>query len=117
MKTQEEIQEYLTSLPNVRLEFPFGENTLVYSIIGEDDKDGKMFALIAKDCKPPRLSLRCDPILAKKLREIYETVLPGQNLNKNNWNTIICTGQIPQDELKSLITLSYNLASDLATNG
>ena len=71
-----------------------------------------MFALVYKTTKPLRISLKCDEQLAKKLRADYETVLPGYNLNKKNWNTIICTCQVPEDEMKSLIILSYNLAKD-----
>lgn len=110
--TQKEIEDYLLSFSDVWLDFPFGEDTLVYKIGHDATGDGKMFALIARDSKPLRLSLKCDPLLAEKLREDYETVLPGQNLNKKIWNTILCTGQVPDDELRSLILLSYNLANE-----
>lgn len=109
--TQKEIEEYILSFPNVRLDFPFGEGTSVYKIGHTETDNDKMFALIANNTKPLRLSLKCDPQLAIKLREDYETVLPGYNLNKKNWNTIICTGQVPDDELKSLISISYNLVN------
>lgn len=107
--THKEIEDYLLSFPNVWLDFPFGEGASVYKIGHKENGEGKMFALIADDSKPLRISLKCDPILAEKLREDYETVLPGYHLNKKHWNTIICTGQVPDDELKSLILLSYNL--------
>ena len=92
----------------VELIYPFGKEIAVYSI--NSDKD-KMFALIKVDSDPLQLSLKCDPQLAEKLREDYETVLPGFNLNSKYWNTILCTGQVPQDEIKSLITISYNLVN------
>ncbi len=69
-----------------------------------------MFALIADTSKPLRISLKCDPQLAEILRETYETVLPGYHLSKKHWNTIILTGQVPDDELKSLVHMSYSLA-------
>lgn len=109
--THKEIEEYLLSFPNAWLDFPFGEGTSVYKIGHDENNNGKMFALIADDSKPLRISLKCDPILAEKLRQDYETVLPGYHLNKKHWNTIICTGQVPDDELKSLILLSYNLVN------
>jgi len=111
MKTHEEVEEYILSFPNAWLDFPFGEDTSVYKIGHADNGGGKMFALIAENSKPLRISLKCDPVLAEKLREDYETVLPGYHLNKKHWNTIICTGQVPDDELKSLILLSYNLVN------
>lgn len=114
MKTHKEIEDYLLSFPNTWLDYPFGEGTSVYKIGHEETGGGKMFALIADNSKPLKLSLKCDPILAEKLRETYETVLPGWHLNKKHWNTIICTGQVPDDELKGLITHSYNLVNDEA---
>lgn len=107
-----EIHDYLLSFPNVWLDFPFGESTSVYKIGHKESGGGKMFALIAEGSKPLQLSLKCDPLLAEKLREDYETVLPGYHLNKKHWNTILITGQVPDDELKSLIILSYNLVKD-----
>ncbi len=105
-----EIHEYLMQLSGVWLDFPFGESVSVYRIGHDaDGQPGKMFALIEENSNPLRISLKCDPLLAIKLREDYETVLPGWHLNKKHWNTIICTGQVPDDELKSLIILSYNL--------
>jgi len=109
--THKEIEDYLLTFPNAWLDFPFGESTSVYKIGHDSDGNGKMFALIAEDSKPLQISLKCDPLLAEKLREDYETVLPGYHLNKKHWNTIICTGQVPDDELKSLIILSYNLVN------
>ncbi len=107
-----EIENYILSFPNVWLDFPFGEGTSVYKIGHTETGGGKMFALIDDVSKPLRISLKCDPILAEKLREIYETVLPGYHLSKKHWNTIICTGQVPDDELKGFINHSYNLVND-----
>lgn len=114
--TIKEIHDYLLSFPNSWLDFPFGETTAVYKVGHEGEHNGKMFALITEGSNPLRMSLKCDPLLAEKLREDYETVLPGWHLNKKHWNTIICTGQVPDDELKSLMLLSYNLAKDNKEN-
>lgn len=110
--THKELHEYLLSFPNVWLDFPFGEEISVYKIGLKENGGGKMFALVADQTKPLRVSLKCDPLLAEKLREVYETVLPGYHLNKKHWNTIILSGQVPDDELRSMITLSYKLASE-----
>lgn len=112
MMTHKEIHDYLLSFPGAWLDFPFGEDTSVYKIGHTETGGGKMFALIAENSKPLRLSLKCDPLLAEKLRETYETVLPGYHLSKKHWNTVLCTGQVPDDELKGFITLSYNLVNE-----
>ncbi len=109
--THKEIEDILMSFPDVWLDFPFGEDVAVYKIGHDNDGAGKMFALIAENSKPLKISLKCDPLLAEKLRETYETVLPGYHLSKKHWNTILCTGQVPMEELKSLIILSYNLVN------
>lgn len=109
--THKEIEDYILSFPKTWLSFPFGEDTAVYKVGDKLADEGKIFALIAENSKPLRLSLKCDPLLAEKLREDYETVLPGYHLNKKYWNTILCTGQVPDDEIKSLISISYNLVS------
>jgi len=106
-----EIEKYLLSFPNTWLDFPFGEGTSVYKFGDKKTGEGKMFALIADGSKPLRVSLKCDPILAETLREKYETVVPGYHLNKKHWNTIICTGQLTDDEIKDLANLSYQLVS------
>ena len=110
--TQKELEEYLLSFPNTWLDFPFGEGISVYKVGNRETGEGKMFAIIADGSKPLRVSLKCDPVLAEHLREEYETVLPGYYLNKKHWNTIICSGQLSDEEVKDLARLSYNLVVD-----
>jgi len=109
--THKELEEYLLSFANVWLDFPFGEGTSVYKVGHKDQGEGKMFALIDDGSKPLRVSLKCDPLLAENLREKYETVVPGYHLNKKHWNTIICTGQLDDEEIKDLARLSYQLVT------
>lgn len=97
------VEEYILSMPNSRLDYPFGKDVAVYKT------DDKMFALIAEGTDPIRLSLKCDPQLAVLLREKYESVMPGYHLNKKHWNTVVLTGQLPWDEVQDLIRHSYNL--------
>ena len=99
------VEEYILSMPNAKLDYPFGEEVAVYKV-----KD-KMFALIQEGKNPVRISLKCDPKLAVLLREKYETVLEGYHLNKKHWNTIILTGQLPWEELQGLIRHSYDLVA------
>jgi len=93
------------------LEYPFGEGTSVYKVGDKEKDDGKMFALIQDGSDPLRVSLKCDPQLAEALREKYESVQPGYHLNKKHWNTVICTGQLTDQEVKDLARLSYDLVT------
>lgn len=110
--TAKEIHDFLLNFPDTWLDFPFGEDVSVYKVGDKKAGVGKMFALLSHNKKPLNISLKCDPLLAEKLRETYESVLPGYHLNKKHWNTIILSGQVPDDELKSLMLHSYNLASE-----
>lgn len=108
--THKQIEDIILAMPNARLDYPFGEGVAVYKV------DDKMFAIIQEDSDPLRVSVKCDPQLAELLREKYETVLPGHHLNKKHWNTIICSGQVPDDELKDFIVHSYYLVAPLKLN-
>ena len=100
------VEEYVLSMPNARLDYPFGEEVAVYKV-GE-----KMFALIPEGKTPVNISLKCDPQLSKLLREKYETVMEGYHLNKKHWNTIVLSGQLPWEEVQGLIRHSYILVSE-----
>ena len=110
--THKELEDYILSFPNTWLDFPFGESTSVYKVGDKESVDSKMFALIDNGSKPLRVSLKCDPILAESLREKYETVLPGYHLNKKHWNTIICSGQMSDEDFNDLVRLSYRLVTE-----
>ena len=99
------VEAYLLSMPNARLDYPFGEGVAVYKT-GEH-----MFALIAEDREPVALSLKADPELSRVLRDKYETVMPGYHLSKKHWNTVILTGQLPWEEVQALIRHSYDLVA------
>jgi predicted DNA-binding protein (MmcQ/YjbR family) len=107
--THKQLETYLISFPNVWLDFPFGEEVSVYKIGHKETGEGKMFALVQEGSRPLRVSLKCDPRLSETLREKYETVVPGYHLNKKHWNTIICSGQLSDEEIKDLANLSYQL--------
>lgn len=100
------VEEYILSMPNARLEYPFGDDVAVYKV-GEH-----MFALISEGKEPINLSLKCDPQLSRLLREKYETVMPGYHLSKKHWNTIVLSGQLPWDEVQALIRHSYDLVAN-----
>lgn len=105
--THKELEEYLLAKPGAWLDYPFGEDTAVYKL--GHGNEAKMFALIPEKRVPVNISLKCDPILAQSLREKYESVMPGYHLNKKHWNTVICSGQLSDDEIFGLADLSYRL--------
>lgn len=105
MNTHKEVEEYLLSMPNATLDYPFGEEAAVYKA------GDKMFAIVSEKSSPVRISLKCDPVLAETLREKYESVMPGYHLNKKHWNTIVLSGQLSWQEVQDLIKHSYQLVT------
>lgn len=103
------VEEYILSMPNARLDYPFGEGVAVYKV------GDKMFALIQEGKSPVRLSLKCDPALSGVLRERYDEVMPGYHLNKKHWNTLILSGQLQWPEVRDLIRHSYHLVTEQAS--
>lgn len=101
-----EVEKYVLSMAGTRLDYPFGEGVAVYKTAND-----KMFALIQEGSDPLRISLKCDPLLARTLRERYESVMPGYHLNKKHWNTLILTGQLSWEEVQDLIRHSYLLVN------
>jgi predicted DNA-binding protein (MmcQ/YjbR family) len=104
------VEEYILSMPNVVLDYPFGEDIAVYKV------HDKMFALISETKEPLNLSLKCDPQLAETLREKYVSVMPGYHLNKKHWNTLVLSGEIPWDEVSAFISHSYQLVTNTTSS-
>jgi len=100
------VEDYILSMPNARLDYPFGKDVAVYKV------GDKMFALISEGKTPVNLSLKCDPLLAVHLREKYETVMAGYHLNKKHWNTLVLSGQLSWEEVQDLIRHSYQLVTE-----
>lgn len=101
------VEDYILSMPNVKLDYPFGEGVAVYKT------NERMFALISEGKEPVRLSLKCDPELSKVLREKYDEVMPGYHLNKKHWNTLILSGQLQWVDVQGLIVHSHQLVAKL----
>jgi len=100
------VEDYILSMPNAKLEYPFGEGVAVYKA------NGKMFALISEGKDPVSLSLKCAPELSEVLREKYDEVMPGYHLNKKHWNTLLLAGQMNWEEVQGLIEHSYLLVNE-----
>lgn len=102
--TADEVQDVLSQFQGAAPGYPFGPEAQVWKVAG------KMFALVAEDADPLRISLKCDPDLALELRAEYpDRVVPGYHLNKRHWNTVTLDGSIPDVEIEDWIGHSYDL--------
>ena len=99
----EAIREYCLEKNGVTEGFPFGEDVLVFKVMG------KMFALASLTRLPPQVNLKADPDWSEELRETYDgRILPGYHMSKKHWNTIHIQ-QVPPGLLRQLIDHSYDL--------
>jgi predicted DNA-binding protein (MmcQ/YjbR family) len=99
----EELRERCLDFNGAEETFPFGAETSVFKVAG------KVFALSALEGDPLRVSLKCEPALAERLREDHEAVIPGYHLNKRHWNTVILDGSLPDAMVGDMIEDSYDL--------
>jgi predicted DNA-binding protein (MmcQ/YjbR family) len=104
----EQTLNYLKSKPEAQLSYPFDPDVSVFKVMD------KMFALISPSGgkspnKSPQMNLKCDPMQAQELRDIFEAVIPGYHMNKKHWNTVILNGSIPNSEIERMIDHSYTL--------
>ncbi|MDD4797710.1 MAG: MmcQ/YjbR family DNA-binding protein, partial [Eubacteriales bacterium] len=71
----------------------------------------KMFAAL---CGPqghrPLLSVKCAPAHGLMLREQYPgQIIPGYYMNKVHWNSVVLTGDVPDDVVRQMIDESHAL--------
>jgi predicted DNA-binding protein (MmcQ/YjbR family) len=70
---------------------------------------GEMFALSALESRPLKVSVKCEPELARALRTSYAAVAPGYHLNKRHWNTVTVDGTLPDKLVRDMVEDSYDL--------
>lgn len=100
----EVIRSYCLDKAGTEEGFPFGEDTLVFKVMG------KMFALMSLTRLPLQINLKCDPDYAIELRDEYpDFILPGYHMSKKHWNTVILESDLEEKLILSLIDQSYDL--------
>ncbi|MBW8481090.1 MmcQ/YjbR family DNA-binding protein [Actinomadura parmotrematis] len=101
--TPADTADHCLGLPGAAEEYPFGERTAVFKVAG------KIFAVLADDAPPARVSLKLPPDEVEALKAEYPgTVLPGYHLNKRHWVTVRYDGVLPDEEILALVEQSYD---------
>lgn len=101
--TLNEIKSYCLSKNGVKINFPFDETTLTFTV-GE-----KIFLLTDIGAKELRLNLKCNPELSLFLRDEFKGIIPGYHMNKKHWNTVYLNSDVPGEKIYELIDHSYIL--------
>lgn len=97
-----DFRDYCLSLPLTEETTPFDETTLVYKV------GGKMYAcadMADFEC----VAVKCEPDRALLLREQYDEVGTAPHFNKQHWNGIRTTGDLPDAFIREQIRNSYML--------
>ena len=97
------LERYLAGFKESEPCYPFGPEALVYKI------KGRMFALVAQDDVPPRLTLKCHPADGAILTGQYRSIRPGYHMNKKHWITITLDDEVQDELIEFLAQESYRL--------
>lgn len=110
---QNKVRDYLLNKPEAKEDFPFGPDTMVFKV------KGKMFALLSYGSgstpdQRPQMNLKCDPLEAIQLRDVFDDVIAGYHMNKKHWNTLYLSdahnlSDLPEGEVQRQIDNSYRL--------
>lgn len=119
MIERQRVIELALALANTSTDMPFEED--FDSTVLRHSDTGKWFGLLMK---APRgkvglpgegtaevLNLKCDPLLSYGLRQTHPDILPAWHMNKQHWITVRLEGDVPEETLRTLISMSYDLTA------
>lgn len=112
MKTREEALKFGLSFENTYVEAPFHDDN--WQLVRYKPNKKAFLWTYEKDGFV-NLNVKVDPDKAFFWRKAYKSVIPGYHQNKENWNTIILDGSIPDADIKMMIGESYDLIADSPT--
>ena len=112
MKTREEALAYALSFPKTYQEAPFHDNN--WQLVRVEGSK-KAFLWTYEREGYINLNVKADPQWRDFWRSTYASVIPGWHQNKDQWNTIILDGSVPEQEIRRMIAESYDLVTDSPT--
>ena len=69
----------------------------------------RRYAYPGQDGEVDAVNLKCDPLVSYGMRQTYPDILPAWHMNKQLWITVRLEGDVPEDVLRTLIRMSYDL--------
>ena len=112
MKTREEALKFGLSFPDTYQDAPFhDDNWQLVRIKGSQ----KAFLWVYEKDSLININVKADPGWRDFWRRAYPAVIPGYHQNKEHWNTVILDGSVPDEDVKRMITESYELVTDSPT--
>lgn len=112
MMTREDILSFGMSFPATYTEAPFRDiNWQLVRVKGS--KKAFLWTYMREGYL--NINIKVNPEWRDFWRNAYESVIPGWHQNKEHWNTVIIDGTIPDDDIKSMISESYEIITDSPT--
>ena len=108
MTTREEALQYGMTFPDVYRDMPFHDTNWV---LVRCRRNKKAFLWTYEYEGSMRINIKVDPVWRDFWRQTYDAVIPGYHLNKQQWNTVIVDGTIPDGDIRRMIAESYDLVA------
>lgn len=106
MRTREDVINYCLDFPNAYEDYPFSDHN--WTVMRHKDNN-KVFAWIFEREGNIWVNVKGTPEWCDFHRAAFEAIVPAYHLNKTHWNSIILNGTVPEDNIKAMITDSYEL--------
>lgn len=112
MMTREDILSFGMLFPDTYTEAPFRDtNWQLVRVKGSK----KAFLWTYMRDGYLNINIKVNPEWRDFWRNAYEAVIPGWHQNKEHWNTVIIDGTIPDEDIKRMISESYEIITDSPT--
>ena len=112
MKTREEALKFGLTFENTYIDTPFHDPN--WQLVRYKPNKKAFLWTYEKDGYI-NLNVKVEPDKAFFWRKAYKAVIPGYHQNKENWNTIILDGSVPDADIEMMIGDSFDLISDSPT--
>lgn len=114
--TRQEVFDYVKKTYGTEPDYPWMDDNAVLRHADNNKWYGLVMAVgrdklgLSGDGTVDVLNVKCDPMLAGSLRQ-QDGFHPAYHMNKDKWLTARLDGSASDDEIKSLIDLSYELTA------
>lgn len=88
-------------------DYPFDDQWTAIRCRGND----KTFAFLFERQGRLWINLKCAPEESDFLRRVYPSVQPAYHMNKVHWNSVILDGTVPDEDIYTMISHSYELVA------
>lgn len=101
-----ELIDFCLTFPDAYEDQPFRDDG--WTVV-RHQQNRKVFAWVYERDGHLCVNLKCEPMKADFLRNVYSGVKPGYHLNKTHWNTVIIDSDVPEHELSAMVQDSHKL--------